>query len=87
MNASPAEPPACSHSDSRPLQLYVPAAVVVAPLETCETVAVGALVAAGGALLSLVLLWTGAACRAWYPLPCEPEMLDVVAGSSDAGSV
>jgi hypothetical protein len=58
----------------------------MAPLETREAVVVGALLAAG-ALLSLVLLWTGAACRAWYPLPCELEMLDVVPGSSDAGSV
>src|SRR5512135_1129220 len=61
ITASPDEPPACSHSASRPLQLYVPADVRVAPPETCETVA-GALTAPEPLPLPVPLLWaTGAA--------------------------
>jgi hypothetical protein len=42
ITASPAEPPACSHSDSRPLQLYVPAEVVTAAPETWDAGALAA---------------------------------------------
>jgi hypothetical protein len=44
MTASPAAPPACCHSASRPLQLYDPLAVTLAAVELVEA---GALAACG----------------------------------------